>query len=248
MVDMQTRATSFGPAAAEYDRGRPSYPVAAVKWMVPAEARAVLDIGAGTGKFTRLLVAQGLDVTAVDPSAEMLAQLRSSVPGIETVEGTAEHIPLPDSSADLVTFAQAWHWVDNALAFPEVGRVLRDGGTLALVWNFRNNFSGWHQELAEIISDRVASIEIDGVGAALAPFGEWERAEFDWVQTVTRPELIDLVVSRSVFLVADPDEQKRVLAELDALLDSHPDLVGRTTYDLPYRTFCFRAIARKSEK
>jgi ubiquinone/menaquinone biosynthesis C-methylase UbiE len=246
MTDMQARATSFGAAAAEYDRGRPTYPAAALEWMIPTNARVAVDVGAGTGKFTRLLHEVGLDVTAVDPDAGMLQQLRSSVPGVATLEGTAEHIPLPDSSADVVTFAQAWHWVDDSLGFPEVGRVLRDGGTLALVWNFRNNAAGWHELFGEIVSDRVASIEVAGVGSTLPPFGEWERAEFDWVQTLTRRELVDLVKSRSVFLVAEPEEQQRVLAALNDLLDTHPDVAGRSEYELPYRTYCFRAVAHKS--
>jgi SAM-dependent methyltransferase len=241
----QTRAASFGPAAAEYDRGRPSYPGDAVDWMIPAGTKTAVDLGAGTGKFTQLLVARGLEVTAVDPSEGMLAQLRASVPGVATAEGTAEMLPLPDDFADLVTAAQAWHWVDGERGFPEVARVLKPGGSLALVWNFRDNRDGWMKRFGEIISDRDEGLEVDGVRRAHPQFEEFEYEVFSWSQTLTREGLIDLVKSRSIYLVASPDEQQSVLDKVGELLDSHPELAGRTTYELPYRTHSFRARVKK---
>jgi SAM-dependent methyltransferase len=241
----QTRAASFGPAAAEYDRGRPTYPGDAVDWMIPAGTKTVVDLGAGTGKFTQLLVARGLEVTAVDPSEGMLAQLRASVPGVATAEGTAETLPLPDDFADLVTAAQAWHWVDREHGFPEVARVLNPGGSLALVWNFRDNRDGWMSELAGIIIDRDERVEVENVRPAHPQFEEFEYRIFSWSQTLTREGLIDLVKSRSIYLVASPEEQRSVLDRVGELLDSHPELAGRTTYELPYRTHSFRARVKK---
>jgi ubiquinone/menaquinone biosynthesis C-methylase UbiE len=239
------RAASFGPAAAEYERGRPGYPDDAVDWMIPAGARDVIDLGAGTGKFTRQLEARGLSVTAMDPSAEMLEQLRAVSPDVATDEGTAENIPLPDASADLATAAQAWHWVDGDRAFPEVARVLRPGGTLSLVWNFRDNTSGWMRELAGIITDREESVEIDLIGPVSGQFEEFEYRIFPWSQTVSREGLRDLVRSRSIFIVASPEEQQRVLEQVDELLDRHPDVAGRDKYELPYRTHTYRAKVKK---
>jgi ubiquinone/menaquinone biosynthesis C-methylase UbiE len=242
-----TRAASFERAAAEYDRGRPIYPPEAVEWMLPAGVRDALDLGAGTGKFTGLLAVRELRVTAVDPSPAMLERLRASVPGVSTLEGTAERIPMPDSSVDVVTSAQAWHWVDETLAFPEVARVLRPGGTLALVWNFRSNNEGWRGEFARIIDDRVESEELARVlaGATPSQFEEFQHEAFPWTQTVDRDRLLDLVASRSVFITASDEERASVLARVSHLLDTHPELRGRTFYDLDYRAHAFRARKRE---
>ena len=120
MTDRAAHANSFGPAADIYERGRPSYPAAALDWLLPAGVPRVVDVGAGTGKLTRQIRDRGLPVTAVDPSEGMLAQLRTAVPGVPAVLGSAEQIPLPDDSADVVLVAQAWHWVDPVRAVPEL--------------------------------------------------------------------------------------------------------------------------------
>ena len=125
----QARSLSFGSEAAAYERGRPSYPPEAIDWLLPAGARDVLDLGAGTGKLTTRLVERGLDVVAVDPIAEMLEMLRKSLPDTPALLGTAEEIPLADNSVDAVLVAQAWHWFNPERAIPEVARVLRPGRT-----------------------------------------------------------------------------------------------------------------------
>ncbi|REO42282.1 class I SAM-dependent methyltransferase, partial [Mycobacterium tuberculosis] len=100
---------SFGSAVGAYERGRPSYPPEAIDWLLPAAARRVLDLGAGTGKLTTRLVERGLDVVAVDPIPEMLDVLRAALPQTVALLGTAEEIPLDDNSVDAVLVAQAWH-------------------------------------------------------------------------------------------------------------------------------------------
>jgi SAM-dependent methyltransferase len=241
----KARAASFGVAAAEYERGRPSYPDAAVDWMIPAGTRSVVDLGAGTGKFTKSLVERGLMVTAVDPSAGMMAELRASSPDVRALEGTAESIPLPDNSVELATSAQAWHWVDDELGFPEVARVLKPGGSLSLVWNFRANADGWMKELAAIIDDREENVEVESIRRAHPLFVDFEYEVFPWTQTVTREGLLDLVRSRSVFIIASPDERGRVLEGVNQLLDTHASTIGRTSFDLPYRTHAFRGRVKK---
>ena len=103
------QASSFGRAAGEYERARPGYPGAAVDWMLPSGTRTVLDLGAGTGKFTRALIARGLDVIAVEPDDVMRATLAAALPTVRAISGTGESIPLLDSIVDVVTVAQAWH-------------------------------------------------------------------------------------------------------------------------------------------
>ena len=147
----QQRSLSFGAEAAAYERGRPSYPPEAIDWLLPPDARDVLDLGAGTGKLTTRLVERGLDVVAVDPIPEMLELLSNSLPDTPALLGTAEEIPLPDDSVDAVLVAQAWHWFDPERAVKEVARVLRPGGRLGLVWNTRDERLGWVKDLGRII-------------------------------------------------------------------------------------------------
>ena len=147
------RAGSFDSAAGLYERGRPPYPPAALDWLLPPGALRVLDLGAGTGKLTRQLVACGLDVVAVEPLDGMRAELARAVPGARLLAGSAERIPLADGAVDAVVAAQAWHWVDPPRAVPEVARVLAPGGTLGLMWNERDERESWVAELGRIIGE-----------------------------------------------------------------------------------------------
>jgi len=126
------RARNFGTLAEVYERVRPGYPPEAVDWALPASAHRVLDVGTGTGKLSDALLATGREVTAVDPDPGMLAVLAAKHPGVPTLVGPAEHLPVADASADAVTFGQSWHWVDPARGSVEVARVLRPGGWYAV--------------------------------------------------------------------------------------------------------------------
>ena len=126
---------SFDRVADEYERTRPDYPAALLD-LVPLGAEgAVLDLGAGTGKLTRVLARRYRDVTAVEPLANMRAILERVVPGVTALAGSAERIPLDDGSVDGVFAAQAFHWFDKPIALPEIARVLRPGGVFVIVWN-----------------------------------------------------------------------------------------------------------------
>jgi SAM-dependent methyltransferase len=234
--DREAHAQSFGPVAGRYERGRPPYPPAAVDWLLPPHARDVLDLGAGTGKLTRELFARGLAVTAVDPSDGMLTELRRVLPGVPALTGPAEAIPLPAGSADAVLVAQAWHWVDKSRAVPEVARVLRPGGRLGLLWNLRDERTDWVRRLGEIMQSPGQERDTD-VGP---PFGPAEARDFGWTHRIGRDQLLDLVASRSYISLRPPDERAAVLAQVRQLLATHPDLVGRTLFDLPYVTHCAR--------
>ena len=238
---MQRHANSFGQAADLYDTARPSYPPDAVDWMLQSNPRDVLDLGAGTGKFTRL-IADRAHVTAVDPDAQMLAKISAvENPGVTTLVGTGEHIPVDDATADLVVSAQAWHWVDEELAAPEVARVLRPDGWLAIVWNARDDRVDWIARMSEIIHDSPAEEIAEHPPNLGASFGPVESFETTWTMEVTRPALDELVSSRSYFLVASPSDQALMLEGLNRMLDAHPDTAGRDVLELPYRTFCYRA-------
>ena len=176
----------------------------------------------GTGKLTRSLVALGHRVTAVEPLPEMLAQLRAAVPEAEAVIGSAESMPLPDGSADVVTCAQAFHWFDHGPALAQIARVLRPGGRLALVWNTRDERVAWVEEFTELMVGRSRMGRrypdvIDESGL----YGPVEHEDFDHAQELDREALRELVLSRSDCAMLAPEEREPVLRHVDGIFERH---------------------------
>ncbi|WP_235619310.1 class I SAM-dependent methyltransferase [Embleya scabrispora] len=230
------QARSFGAAADAYERGRPSYPPEAVAWLVPQDARTVVDVGAGTGKLTRALRAPGREVVAVEPSIGMREQFSHVLPDMRVLDGTGESIPLPDASVDVLVCAQAWHWVNPDRAVPEAARVLRPGGRLGLVWNFRDVSVPWVAELDRILRDCAAAPtnarQVEHVGA---PFGPVERQDFRWSHPVSAGEVVDMVASRSYVITLEPAAREELLSRVRTLLDAERPA------EMPYVTECHRA-------
>ena len=214
-------AVGFARSAQAYERGRPSYPDAAVDRLVAAlPGTEVIDLAAGTGKLTRAFVARGLDVTAVEPVAEMRAAIELPA---RVVDGTAEAIPLPDASADAVTVAQAFHWFDGERALAEIRRVLRPGGVLALIWNGRNMDDEIHQRISALLEPHRgnAPAHHDGhsrdVIAASPYFGPLREETFANEQIVDADGLADRVGSVS-FVASMPEPGRAsLLADVRAL-------------------------------
>jgi SAM-dependent methyltransferase len=232
---------SFGRAVEEYERSRPGYPAAALDWVLPEGARRVADVGAGTGKLTRTLVARGLAVTAVEPDDAMRAELVCRVPGARALPGRGESLPLDDGSLDAVLFAQAWHWVDPGAGSAEVARVLAPGGRIGLLWNVRDTRVSWVGELGAIMARYAGSPDQGWEPVVTAPFGPLERRDVGWVHQLTPPLVLDMVASRSYVITLPPPERERLLGEVRDLVASHPDLAGRDVIDIPYLTSCYRA-------
>lgn len=224
-----------------YESARPGYPADGVAWLTEGIDGPVVDLGAGTGKLTQSLLAQGLEVVAVDPSPQMLSVLAERIPGADARIGTGESIPVPDGGAGLVVAAQAWHWVDPAVAVPEVARVLRPGGRIGLVWNDRDESVEWVRELGELMGAGEAHFGEDAEPVVGPPFGALERRDVRWVQELSLDGLLDLARSRSYFITKDPDAQAAVIASLRRLHAEHPDLAGAPRIELPYVTRCYRA-------
>jgi SAM-dependent methyltransferase len=233
------RSLSFGEEAAAYERGRPSYPPEAIDWLLPNDARDVLDLGAGTGKLTIRLAERGLSVVAVDPIPEMLEVLSGSLPDVPALLGTAEEIPLPDNSVDSVLVAQAWHWFDPERAVAEVARVLRPGGRLGLVWNTRDERLGWVKDLGRIVGHE--DDPFNHTVTLPAPFTDVERHQVEWTSYLTPQALIDLVASRSYCITSPTEVRARTLDQVRELLATHPALVNATGLALPYVTVGIRA-------
>ena len=234
--------TAFADVAGAYERGRPNYPDDAVHWLVGDEPVDVVDIGAGTGKLTRALVARGQRVVAVEPLDEMRAELVAALPGVRALAGSAEAIPVPDGSADIVTSGQAFHWFDHAKALPEIARILRPGGRIALVWNSRDDRDPWMARLSAIIgNETVQEWDVFPVLQEGGLFGPVETASFAFEQVLDRDGLLDLVLSRSYLAKLAPAERQPVLDAVGALYDKTASADG---VRLAYVTDCFRATRR----
>ena len=234
--------TAFAEVASAYERGRPGYPEEAVRWLAGDEPRDVLDLGAGTGKLTQALVARGHRVTAVEPLGEMRAQLQTVLPDVTALTGNAEAIPVPDASADVVTSAQAFHWFDHGAALPEIARVLRPGGRLALVWNSRDDRDPWMARLSEIIgNETVGADDVCAPIGASRLFGPVEPATFTFEQALDRETLLDLILSRSYCAKLPPAEREPILGAVGRLYD---ETAGPDGVRLAYVTECFRTSKR----
>jgi len=249
------RRASFGAVAQSYAVHRPDYPQAAVRWaLAPAGPDVtrlrVLDLGAGTGKLTAVLLGMGAEVTAVEPDPAMLVELRRQVPAARALAGSAEAIPLPDSTVDAVLCGQAMHWFDMNRAVPEIARVLVPGGPLAGLWNADDDRVDWvagFQEVARAaaapsVSRRRAEAVDFGVhqfGTEL--FGPAERAEFPHAPSYTADSLVALCGTHSRVLVMPEPERAALLAEIRAYLASRPETV-RGEFTLPMLTAGVRAI------
>jgi ubiquinone/menaquinone biosynthesis C-methylase UbiE len=234
--------TAFADVAGAYERGRPGYPDEAVTWLVGEQPRDVVDLGAGTGKFTRALAAHGHRVVAIEPLEEMRAQLADAVPGVRVLPGSAESMPLDDASADVVTSAQAFHWFDHDEALPEIARVLRPGGRLGLVWNSRDDRDPWMARLSAIIgNETIEESDVVPVIDASGLFEPVETATFAFEQVRDRDGLLDLVLSRSYLAKLTPGERQPVLDDVGALYDETATADGVL---LAYVTECFRAVRR----
>ncbi|MDJ0358105.1 methyltransferase domain-containing protein [Paenarthrobacter sp. PH39-S1] len=201
-----------------------------------------LDIGAGTGKFTVRLAERGLTVVALDPSRDMLRQLEHRLPGVRTILGAAERIELPDSSMDLVTVAQAWHWIDPLSASAEIARVLRPGGVLGLVWNQLDVSVPWVHRLSRIM--HAGDVHKPDFRPLLGPEFSTPQLQLNhWFQPLTPGDMMELVKSRSYYLRANEATRAKVLANLRWYLFEH---LGHDVDDilpLPYLTQTWRAAA-----
>ena len=247
MDDWQARRTSFGTVAADYAALRPGYPADVVAFLLGDRPRRVLDLGAGTGLLTDVLVAAGHEVVAVDLSAPMLEQLADRLPQVRTEVGGAEDVPLPEASVDAVVAGQAAHWFDPAPAAAELRRVLRPGGVVGFVWSTRDERVPWVRALGELLADEARDHEADqGVVdrfAAELP-ATVDVADSAVVQQVTPEQVVGGIGTRSYVATMDDDRRTAFLGRVHALLADHPDTRGAAVLELPYTTRAYRLTPR----
>jgi SAM-dependent methyltransferase len=266
----EVASAGFEAEAAAYDRARPSYPPDAVAWLTANLAirpgRRVVDLAAGTGKLTALLAGAGADLVAVEPVAAMRGRLHDRLPGVPLIAGAAESLPLAAASVDAVLVAQAFHWFNANLAMAELGRVLRVGGRVALIWNARERGVGWIDQIWSVM-DRVErrapwrdqpddagrpgtggtaramrSIAAYLAGAGRDSWSPWVEAAFSHVHVGTHDDVVDRIRSVSYVAALPPAEQQAVLGEVRAILREHPETRDSQRVGIPYRTDAMYAV------
>jgi SAM-dependent methyltransferase len=251
---------SFGAIASHYERYRPGPPVDAVDWWLSERVHRVVDLGAGTGALTRLLVGRADEVVAVEPDDRMRAVLHEQVPEAIALEGRAESIPLPDASVDAAFASSSWHWVEPVAALTEVARVLVPGGLVGVVWAGPDPDGLFMTQARELLAARSAD-DTGAVSPELGdqilgdarrrdfvlvvpdglPFSEPEHEVLTWEVALTADELMGLLGTLSwVITMADEPREQLIDTARRALAD-HLGLVGDRTVDVAFRADVWRS-------
>lgn len=216
-------AAGFAEDGERYDAARPGYSPAVIEALELGAGARVLDLAAGSGQLTKALRAAGHPVVAVEP----LAAMRALIEADEVLDGTAEAIPLPDAGVDAVTVGDAWHWFDGRRAAGEVARVLRPGGTLALLWRHPQppeDGSAWFATLAAAVAGIVGDhpgFTADQGRVALAAhpaFGPLEHRAVEEVRATDAAGVIAYLGTLSPVAAMSPEDRRRFLTPIAAEL------------------------------
>jgi len=252
----EAAALGFQASADAYERGRPGFPEDAIDALSRecgiAPGRRVVDLAAGTGKLTRQLARFGSDLVAVEPVEGMRRVFAEQLPAIPVLAGTAESLPFPDASVDVVVASQAFHWFDPVAAPREIHRALRPGGSLGLVWNDRDDATPWVARLTELMepyrgdTPSYRSVQWRRGIDQSDLFTPLRELRFRYDQEMTVEGLVDRVMSVSFMAALAEDERRVAEARLRELAAADPALAGRETFPLPYRTDVFICRATQS--
>lgn len=243
---MHPAIEGFDREADRYERGRPGYPDLVTRYIHRAlgvqPGHRILELGPGTGKFTRALADWNGRILGVEPTDGMRRVFRRTLPDADVVAGTADAIPLRDGSVDHVVVAQAFHWFPQPSSLSEIARVLRPHGGLGLVWNIRDETVPWVARWGELMDRYMTGIPRTRSNAwrsafdARVPFEPVTERSFGHLQFADRPTMRDRMLSVSAIGLLDPAAQRSLIADLDRLLDADPATSDRTMIAIPYRT------------
>jgi SAM-dependent methyltransferase len=254
------RSRLFDREAARYDRYRPTYPDALIDDLLGSnpEDLHVLDVGCGTGIASRLMAGRGAKVLGVEMAPRMADIARGH--GIEVEVGPFEDWEAAGRRFDRVISAQAWHWLDRAVATAKAASVLRPGGRLCLIWNTGSHPDDLADALAEVYAsvlpsrvhtvfrgyaanrstDRrsgLTSAAIAGPGArSVLDFDVPTEKWFPWTQTFQRDQWLEQLLSRSDHTALDPAVQERLFEGIGAAID---DFGG--SFTMNFETFLVTA-------
>lgn len=233
------RALSFGRAVEAYALARPTYPEAAVRFVLPRVPCAVADVGAGTGKLTDGLLGLGCEVVAVEPDEVM----RARIEGAAALAGTAEALPLADGSVDAVVSGSAFHWFDAARFVEEAVRVLRPGGTVGVLWNDDDERVEWVRELAELVEPGALVSKEEQLGPPFADerFDAGELLEVPHAQRLDAALLAARVASTSHAILLPDEERAELLAAVERFAR---DRFGDGEFELPHVARAWRLSLR----
>ena len=246
----------FDRVAAAYERGRPDYPAAAVRHLGRVlrlgPSTTVVDLGSGTGKFTRALAPLGAARIAVEPTTGMREVFARVLPEVPVLDGTAEAIPLPDAIADAVVCAQSFHWFRGRRALREFARILRPRGGVGLLWNTRDETVSWSAQISEIIREYRRKERPRGHGdrwkeafsGPASPFGPLHARVFRHVQRASPRQFADRFLSVSVVAVQPEVVRQRIAREVREILRTDPLTRGRRVLTLPMETEVYWAYLR----
>lgn len=239
-----TAAIGFQNSSQAYQKGRPDYPRQGVDFFIQefgiGAATKVLDLAAGTGKFTQALVASGASLCAVEPVKGMRDQFQAFLPQITVVDGTAEKIPFVDESFDCVFVAQSFHWFQAHVAAKEIHRVLRPKGKIGLLWNVRDESQSWVQEMSKLLDEYEGSTPRYMTMQWKAPFDELvlfaplQRKVFAHYQEGNEEELIQRVTSISFIAALPSEKQQKVIQDFKNILQAPLRNQSEGKIRLPY--------------
>jgi SAM-dependent methyltransferase len=236
-------ARGYNRVAELYEQARPDYPLQLLDHLdalhpITAKSR-VLDLGAGTGKLSKLVAQRPCKLTAVEPSAQMLSALSRELPNVNALAGSAEAIPLPDSSVDFVVAGEAFHWFNALLAWQELLRVVAPGGAVFAAWLHRN-VADWQQRLIEFLQPHVSTIPIaDGLdnpslkGFPADDFTAVEPWSIVYEQPYTIGRLRDMYESYSYISVLDEAERQSVLDSIERIVRNALGVTDEAEFPLP---------------